>query len=286
MLLGATGVGALIGSLSLDRLRSVLTAEQALRWCPVVTGLPIIGVGFSHELALTWVLLLVSGAGYMLMIALLNVGVQLSAPRWVTARALAWYQSSLTGGIALGAWLWGLAAGEWGLGIAFLISGVTLALSTVLGFLMPIPDSLLSEVETVQLRNELDVGLPLTARSGPVVIEIDYNVATDDARAFYEVMLRVQRALLRNGGHEWSISRDIADPTLWTERYHFLTWGDYIRQRARFTQADHDLQIEANTFHQGGAGLAVRRRLERPFGSVRWRADSPDSGRPGEVITL
>jgi len=81
---------------------------------------------------------------------------------------------------------------------------------------------------------------------------------------------------LRNGGFDWSISRDIADPELWTERYHLPTWGDYLRLRSRFTQADRELQAKADAFHAPDASVRVRRRLERPFGSVRWRAETPD----------
>ena len=35
-------------------------------------------------------------------------------------------------------------------------------------------------------------------------------------------------------------------------------------------------QSAAQAFILDGAPKRVRRRLERPFGSVRWRADSPD----------
>jgi hypothetical protein len=79
------------------------------------------------------------------------------------------------------------------------------------------------------------------------------------------------------GRFNWSLSRDIADPALWTERYQFPTWGDYLHMRGRFTQADLDAQSELEAFNPArGRAMRVRRRLERPFGSVRWRADSPD----------
>jgi hypothetical protein len=144
------------------------------------------------------------------------------------------------------------------------------------------------DVEAVELENEPEVALQITARSGPIVIEIDYRVDSARARQFYDVMLKVQRARLRNGAYEWSLSRDIANPHLWTERYHCPTWGDYLRQRTRYTQGDQELQACVNEFHLGFDSLAfsvrVRRRLERPFGSVRWRADSPDVS--GESIHI
>jgi hypothetical protein len=89
-------------------------------------------------------------------------------------------------------------------------------------------------------------------------------------------MRKVQRMRMRNGGFNWHIARDIADTSLWTERYHCPTWGDYLRMRSRYTQADQDAQAAADAFNQFVGAPRVRRRLERPFGSVRWQADSPD----------
>jgi hypothetical protein len=134
-------------------------------------------------------------------------------------------------------------------------------------------------VELVELGNEPEVALR-------IVIEIDYRVDPEQARAFYDAMLKLQRTRLRNGAFDWSLSRDIADPMLWTERYHCPTWGDYLRMRGRFTASDRELQAQANAFHTGASAGRVRRSLERPFGSVRWRADVPDPQRePMSVFT-
>jgi hypothetical protein len=63
---------------------------------------------------------------------------------------------------------------------------------------------------------------------------------------------------------------------VWVERYHCPTWGDYLRMRDRYTQTDFQVQELADSFDRAGPGRRVRRRLERPYGSVRWKADSPD----------
>jgi hypothetical protein len=139
-----------------------------------------------------------------------------------------------------------------------------------------LPDTNEADVEPILLQNEPEVGMALTRRSGPIIIEIDYDVDPAQARDFYGAMLQVQRTRLRNGGFNWSISRDIADPAHWTERYQCPTWGDYLHMRERFTQADKDIQLLARSFDQKAGDLRVRRRLERPFGSVRWRTDTPD----------
>jgi hypothetical protein len=87
----------------------------------------------------------------------------------------------------------------------------------------------------------------------------------------------VQLSRQRNGAYGWSIARDIAEPELWTERYHCPTWLDYLRQRNRSTQSERALHQRAMAFHIGIEPVRVRRMLERPFGSVRWKEDTPDS---------
>ena len=286
LLLGATGVGAVIGALFVSEVRERMKAEHAVRLCAIVAGLMVLLVGLSRNIVLTCTAMLVAGAAYMLIIALLNVGVQLSAPRWVTARAIAWFQSALTGGIALGAGIWGHVAAQWGVGSALIASGIAIVLMPLIGLFLPMPRVSLAEVEMVELDQEPEVGLALTARSGPVVVEIDYRVDPAEARRFYEVMLKVQRARLRNGAFDCSLARDIGDPALWTERFHCPTWGDYLRQRSRFTHSDRGLQALADAFHTASPGSRVRRRLERPFGSVRWRAETPDPhGDPINIYT-
>jgi hypothetical protein len=47
--------------------------------------------------------------------------------------------------------------------------------------------------------------------------------------------------------------------------------------RSRFTHSDLALQDELNAFRRTDTPMRIRRRLERPFGSVRWRAETPDA---------
>ena len=276
LLLGSSGVGAVAGALLVSRIRHRLSLEVAILLCALATAAAIGLIGTSRNVALTCAAMFVAGGANILTIALFNVGVQMGVPRWVTARALSLFSAALTGGIAVGAWLWGAIAGEHGISTAFFLSAAAAALSPLLRLVLPVRPIGLADNEMVPLKNEPDVGLDITLRSGPITIEIDYVVDPEQARDFYNVMRRMQRARLRRGAFNWTLSRDIADPFLWTERYHCPTWDDYLRQRSRFTQSDHELQAEADAFHIGGKGKRVRRQLERPLGSVRWKADSPD----------
>ena len=233
-------------------------------------------VAMSGSPVLTAGALLFAGAGWTASVTLFNVGIQLAAPRWVAGRALAAYQAAIAGGIALGSWIWGSAAGAIGVKGALLISGAALVASSLLGFWMRMP---LVSGPTLQALDPLadpEVRLSLTARSGPIVIEIEYRVEPVKARSFYAVMQHVQLSRQRNGAYGWSIARDIADPELWTERFHCPTWHDYLRQRSRATQSERALHLRANAFHIGPEPIRIRRMLDRPIGSVRWKDETPD----------
>lgn len=276
ILLGASGVGAVLGALFVGNIRDRIGTETAVRIFALGAGASLIVIGFSHSLILTCLGFFVIGICNILTIALMNVSVQMTAPRWVTARALSLYSSAITMGIGLGAWGWGELAAHTDVGVAFVCSGVAVLGTGMLGYLLPLRRDEEIDQDSVDIGYEPEVAMPLTLRSGPIVVEVEYDVEPDQARDFYEVMMKLQRARKRIGGFDWSISRDVADPALWVERYHCPTWGDYLRMRGRYTQAEWELQERADSFNRTGHGHRVRRLLERPFGSVRWRADSPD----------
>jgi MFS family permease len=275
IMLGAFGMGAVVGALNIGEVRKRLSGEAAVRACAISMGGAIAAVALSHEPVLTAAALVVAGAAWMLAVALFNIGVQLSAPRWVAGRSLAIFQASISGGIAIGSWGWGRLTDAAGVEAALLVSAALMLLSPLLGIWLHMP-RVGARNEDAEVLADPEVQLSLTARSGPLVVEIEYRVAQEDARAFHNVMQDVQLSRQRNGAYGWSIARDIADPELWTERYHCPTWLDYLRQRNRSTQSERELHQSAMDFHLGPDPVRIRRMLERPFGSVRWKEESPD----------
>ncbi|SHK71338.1 Predicted arabinose efflux permease, MFS family [Bradyrhizobium lablabi] len=275
IMLGAFGMGAVIGALNITEVRKRMSGEAAVRACALSMGGAIAAVALSREPVLTATALVIAGAVWMLSVALFNIGVQLSAPRWVAGRSLAAFQASIAGGIAIGSWGWGRLTDAAGVETALLVSAGLMFASPLLGLWLGMP-RVGARNEDAEVLADPEVRLSLTGRSGPLVVEIEYRVAQDNARAFHNVMQEVQLSRQRNGAYGWSIARDIADPELWTERYHCPTWLDYLRQRNRSTQSERALHQQAIDFHLGPDPIRVRRMLERPFGSVRWKEDTPD----------
>lgn len=275
IMLGAFGMGAVIGALNIGALRKRMSGEAAIRACTISMAGAITAVALSRQPVLTAAALVVAGAVWMAAVALFNIGVQLSAPRWVAGRSLAAFQASIAGGIAIGSWGWGYLTDMAGVQTALLTSAAAMLASPLLGLWLRMPP-VGARNEDAEVLADPEVRLSLTGRSGPLVVEIEYRVDQESARAFHNVMQEVQLSRQRNGAYGWSIARDIADPELWTERYHCPTWLDYLRQRNRSTQSERALHQRAMGFHLGPDPVRVRRMLERPFGSVRWKEDTPD----------
>jgi MFS family permease len=285
VMLGAFGMGAVIGALNISKLRGRLGDEVSIRLCMIVMGVCVALVAISRLPVLSGSALVFAGAGWTASVTLFNVGVQLAAPRWVAGRALAAYQAAITGGIALGSWMWGSIANVIGVEGALLISGTALVASPLLGLWMRMPTVIGPNELSLDVLADPEVRLSLTPRSGPIVVEIEYRVDPAKARLFYAVMQHVQLSRQRNGAYGWSIARDIADPELWTERYHCPTWHDYLRQRGRSTASERALHVRANEFHIGPEPIRIRRMLDRPIGSVRWKEDTPDRS-TGDVARI
>jgi MFS family permease len=284
IMLGAFGMGAVIGALNIAEVRKRMSGEAAVRACTLSMGGAIAAVALSREPVVTAAALVMAGAVWMLAVALFNIGVQLSAPRWVAGRSLAAFQASIAGGIAIGSWGWGRLTDAAGVETALLVSAALMLASPLLGLWLRMP-RVGARNEDAEVLADPEVRLALTGRSGPLVVEIEYRVDQECARAFHHVMQEVQLSRQRNGAYGWSIARDIADPELWTERYHCPTWFDYLRQRNRSTQSERALHQRAVDFHLGPDPIRVRRMLERPFGSVRWKEETPDSA-ASEVLPV
>src|SRR5437667_1088568 len=139
IMLGAFGTGAVIGALNIGEVRKRLNGESAIRTCTLAMASAITAVALSKQPVLTAAALVVAGAAWMLAVALFNIGVQLSAPRWVAGRSLAAFQASIAGGIAIGSWGWRRLTDAAGVETALLVSGGLMLLSPLLGLWLTMP---------------------------------------------------------------------------------------------------------------------------------------------------
>ncbi len=263
LLLGAFGLGAVGGALGNARLRQVMSTEGIVRTATVAFAGAAAIVGLSNMTLATMVGLFVAGAGWLLALATFNVSVQMSAPRWVVARALSLYQMAAFSGLAAGSWLWGEVAAALSVSAALSIAAAVMLATAALGRWLPLAQTTELNLDLLESWKEPSTAVPVDARTGPVVITIEYHIRESDLVEFLAAMTERRRIRRRDGARNWRLLRDLADPGIWIERYETPTWLDYIRHNSRITHHDALIPQRLRALHRGPGGPRVRRMIER-----------------------
>ncbi|MDO5706199.1 MAG: MFS transporter, partial [Paracoccus sp. (in: a-proteobacteria)] len=173
-LLGCYGVGAIGGALLNPRIRARFNNENVTRLAFAGFGLAAATLALTDSVWAHAAAMLPAGASWVLALSLFNVTVQLSTPRWVVARALALYQTAVFGGMAVGAWIWGMTAGIYGIEAAFLGSAGLLFLGALIGFWFTAPEFGAVDLDPANRFREPELSLDLRGRSGPIMVMVDY----------------------------------------------------------------------------------------------------------------
>jgi MFS family permease len=275
ILLGAFGVGAILGAAVSARLRRALTTEALVRLTFAVFALAAAVAAVSPWIALTMLALCAEGACWVLTLSTFNSIVQLSAPRWVVGRALALYQMATFGGMAGGSWVWGWVTLHVGTEQALLAAAGTLLVGAALGFRFPLPPLAALDLDPLSRWREPQVAVDIEPRSGPIIVTVEYLIRDEDVFDFLGAMSERRRIRRRDGARQWTLLRDLVNPELWIERYESPTWVEYVRQNQRVTKADAEIGDRIRALHRGAEPPLARRLIERQVSAQPRRRVSP-----------
>ena len=262
-LLGCFGLGAIGGAFVNAPMRARFSNETIVRLACLGFAIGCVGLGLSRDPLLSHLVLLPSGACWVLALSLFNVSIQLSSPRWVVGRALSLYQTATFGGMALGSWLWGISADAWGPDRALVLACVVLLACAIVGVRLPLPQFNALDLNPLNTFNEPIIKLDLQPRSGPIMVTIDYRIRQEDVPGFLQLMAERRRIRIRDGARQWALLRDLEQPELWMESYHVSNWVDYVRHNLRRTKADAENIVSLRALHRGDEPPRVRRMIER-----------------------
>ena len=276
-LLGCFGAGAIIGALTNTRIRARFSNEWVTRIGMVVFAAATAALALATSIWAHALAMFPAGMAWVITLSLFNVTVQLSAPRWVVARALALYQTATFGGMAAGAWLWGSVADAYGLQAALIGAGIGLLGAAAIGFFLPMPEFSESDLSPVNRFREPVLGLDLRGRSGPIMVMVDYHIAPEDTEEFLSLMAQRRDIRRRDGARSWVLLRDLEKPDHWSESYHIATWDDYIRHNTRRTVTDNEVTTALHRLHRDEGDPTVHRLIERH--NVSSHADVPLRGK-------
>lgn len=268
ILLGAFGVGAVLGALSSAHFRQRLSSEGLSRVSCIGFAIAVAVAGLSTHMVLTIPMMMVAGAAWVLTLSTFNVSVQLSTPRWVVARALSLYQVTTFGGMAAGSWLWGVISASDGVRLALLSAALVMLICAAMGLRIPLAETTDLNLDPLRRWQAPETAVPVEPRTGPVVITIEYVIREEDVLEFLATMAERRRIRKRDGAMNWMLLRDLNDSRVWVERFTTPTWLEYIRHNNRMTQDDATIPQRLRELHQGPGLPVVKRMIERQTGAL------------------
>jgi MFS family permease len=252
-LLGALGVGAVLGAVTLSPLRRKLSANQLLAAAGVVFGLGTLCLALVDNVAIASVALVLGGLAWLAALSTLNASLQLTLPAWVRARGLAGYLLVFQGGQALGAVQWGLLAESIGTGPALAVAAALLALGGLTVPLLPLlPTTATLDRTPVSHWPEPTLVFDPDPDDGPVLVLRRYRVPDDNVSAFLAAMEYVGHSRRRTGATHWQVYRDGEREGEYVEAFTVPSWDEHLRQHGeRMTAADQQAEDRAQSLTTG-----------------------------------
>ncbi|PTR34074.1 putative MFS family arabinose efflux permease [Luteibacter sp. OK325] len=257
-MLGTLGVGAILGSVLVPRLRHWLGSGRLISAAGAVLSVVLVLLAYATPLPVLLPALGVAGACWITALTEYNANVQILVPDWVKGRALALYQTALYAGLAIGSFLWGHLAETMGVSGAILSAAIVSAVSVLLLYHSQFPQVDAAGMSPVMGSKVLAPGVAFNHERGEVVTSIEYVVSGERTDEFVSLTVALRHLRLRNGGRFWGLFRDIHDEEVWREVFLIESWLQHLRMLDRLTLADKAVIDQVMALHRGPAPPRVQ----------------------------
>ncbi|ETF02184.1 MFS transporter [Advenella kashmirensis W13003] len=257
MLLGAVGLGAIIGAIFIPKIRDRLGADGLLLLAAFVTASVMVFLAFAPAQWMAVVALLLLGTAWISALTTLNGVAQAILPNWVRGRSLAIYLTVFNGAMTAGSLAWGGVASAIGVPLTLVAGAVGLVIVGLVAHRIKLPGG---DEDLVPSRHwpEPLTAAPVENDRGPVLILIEYRILVEERGEFLKSLARLSFERRRDGAYAWGITEDASDPELILEWFLVESWAEHLRQHHRVSKADADVQAEVLRFHKGEGKPRVR----------------------------
>jgi MFS family permease len=270
LLLGCVGAGALLGAAVLPRIRPRVSIDGLIAGATLGLALVLVTLAYVRETAVVIAPLLLAGACWLTVMSSLNTSVQRAAPGWVRARTLGTFQLVMQAGLAGGSLVWGLLADAAGEDTALIVAAAGLAIAIAGARRWRLAPAQDADLTPALAWSEPAPAIGLSPADGPVLVTVEYEVDGADADAFIAAAEELGRVRRRDGAFRWNVYEDLERPRVYVETFVVDSWQEHLRQHARFTMDDVEIEQRVRAFHRGEEPPAVRHLL---------RARAPDPQR-------
>jgi len=250
ILLGAVGTGAIVGALILPVLRQRMSVDGLMLFAAVLSALVMLLIALLPLKALALPLMVVLGISWITALTSLNGVAQAVLPDWVRGRGLAVYLMIFNGAMAAGSLFWGLVGQQIGLVATLIVAALLLLVSALLCLRLTLPAGE-ADLQPSGHWQEPELDGEVTADRGPVMIQIEYQVAAEDRPAFLAEIKKLSLTRRRDGAYAWGIAEHSHDAGTLIEWFLVESWHEHLRQHQRVSHADADLQSSVTRFHRG-----------------------------------
>lgn len=253
LLIGSLGAGAILGGLALHWLRERVALEAQIAVATLCYALTLALTAVLTDVRTLCPALVMGGAAWSVALTSMSSALLTSVPMWVRSRTIGLSMLTSQGFMAGGAALWGIIASHAGSGRALASASGLMVLLLMASRRFPVVLGQESEVTLSQAEVQPTLSGPVPPEAGPVAVEIRYRIDPRQRQAFLEASEPVGRLRRRNGARIWRLYRDLADDSVFVERFVVDSWIDYQRQLARRTVADHEHEARIRAFLQHGS---------------------------------
>lgn len=261
LLLSCLGFGAIVIGSQLHYLRDKFTPHQMVTYGIIFLSICSAGVVLAPSIWYAAPIMVLSGMSWFSVGNTLSTASQLSLPNWIRARGMSFYQMSLMGGSALGAFVWGKITNS-----TDVTTGVMASAIFGIVALLVIHKHRIQDHEAEDLTPVCPIERPHPSREidvneGPVMISIEYHINQGHVDQFRLIMAKTRRSRLKQGALSWSLFEDAEQEGKFLEYFVFETWADYLRRFDRFTADDLMMQEERHRLHIDSNPPRLTRRI-------------------------
>ena len=252
LLLGAIGIGAIVGALGLPYVKRWLGADRLLAAATAGTALALVLFGVARDVPTALVASLLAGVTWIAALSSLNVSAQVALPEWVRARGLAVFMTVYFGAYTASSAAWGEIATLGGLTLAHLVAAAGAIVIIPLTWRWHLQTGAGADLTPSMHWPAPIVGADIEQDRGPVMVTVEYRIDPAQRQAFLAALDRVGSERRRDGAYRWGVFEDAADPSRIVETFLVESWIEHLRQHERVTNADRVAEDAVRHFQLDG----------------------------------
>jgi predicted MFS family arabinose efflux permease len=242
ILLGAIGVGAIVGAFTLPWMKTALGSDRLVAVGTLGTALSLILLGVARDSGVGLAACMIAGISWISVLASLNVSAQVSLPDWVRGRGLAMFVTVFFGAMTAGSALWGQLASTLGLPAAHFIAAFGALVGIVLTWRWKLQSGAGVDLAPSMHWPAPVLAIDADADRGPVLVTVEYRIAAEKRDGFLAAIRELGQERRRDGAYAWDIFEDAAETGRFLETFMVASWLEHLRQHQRVTNADRVVQ--------------------------------------------